>query len=368
MTMVTLRQEWVLLASVVTALLFLLFGAQWLADLSSVPWFAFMSLWLFVVILLSAFAIVRHAESIAAKVGEPLGTLVLTLAVTGIEVTMIAAVMYTGGGSSTLARDTMFAVMMIVLNGMVGLSLIIGGLRHHEQTYNLQGANAFLAVIIPLAVIGLVLPNFTHTTPGPTLSPVQEILVAVMSIGLYGVFLAIQNIRHREYFVHPGSAVGAVEDHGHATAHTTAYHFVFLALYLLPLVLLSKQLAVPIRYGIGVMHAPIGLSGFLVAVIILSPESLSAARAALSDQLQRAVNVLLGSVLATICLTIPAVLVIGIVTDQTITLGLDSVDTILLLLTLAVSTLTFTSPRTNVLLGAVHLLLFLAYLMLIFDK
>ncbi len=368
LTMTTLRQEWPLLASVVTALLFLAFGSHWLADLSSAPWFVFMSGWLFVVILLSAFAIVRHAESIAAKVGEPLGTLVLTLAVTGIEVMMIAAVMYSGNGTPTLARDAMFAVVMLVLNGMVGFSLLAGGLRHHEQTYNLQGANAFLAVIIPLAVIGLVLPNYTHTTQGPTLSSVQAIFVSVMSLGLYGVFLAIQNIRHREYFVHPGGAVGAAEDHGYATTHSTAYHFVFLAAYLLPLVLLSKQLALPINYGIGVMNAPVGLAGFLVAVIILSPESLSAVRAALSDQLQRSVNVLLGSVLATICLTIPAVLVIGLATHQTITLGLDPADTILLLLTLVVSTLTFASARTNVLLGAVHLLLFVAYLMLIFDK
>jgi Ca2+:H+ antiporter len=368
MTMTTLRHEWPLLVSVVTALLFLAFGSRWLADLSSAPWFALVSGWLFAVILLSAFAIVRHAESIAGKVGEPLGTLVLTLAVTGIEVMMIAAVMYSGKGTPTLARDAMFAVVMLVLNGMVGFSLLAGGLRFHEQTYNLQGANAFLAVIIPLAVIGLVLPNHTNTTLGPTLSSAQAVFVSIMSLGLYGVFLAMQNIRHREYFVHPGAAVGVAEDHGHATTNSTAYHFVLLAAYLLPLVLLSKQLAVPINYGIGVMNAPVGLAGFLVAVIILSPESLSAARAALSDQLQRSVNILLGSVLATICLTIPAVLVIGLTTHQAITLGLDPADTVLLLLTLVVSMLTFASARTNALLGAVHLLLFLAYLMLIFDK
>ncbi len=192
--------------------------------------------------------------------------------------------------------------------------------------------------------------------------------VSIMSLGLYGVFLAMQNIRHREYFVHPGAAVGVAEDHGHATTHSTAYHFVLLAAYLLPLVLLSKQIAVPINYGIGVMNAPVGLAGLMVAVIILSPESLSAARAALSDQLQRSVNILLGSVLATICLTIPAVLVIGLATHQAITLGLDPADTVLLLLTLVVSMLTFASARTNALLGAVHLLLFLAYLMLVFRQ
>lgn len=363
-----LRNEWPLLASVVTAALFLAFGSAWLADLTNGFWFSLMAGWLLAVIMLSAFAVVRHADYIAMNLGQPLGTLVLTLAVTGIEVMMISAVMFTGKGSATLARDAMFAVVMIVLNGMVGLSLVIGGLRYREQTYNLQGANAFLAVIVPLAVLGLVLPNFTRSSPGPTFSSAQAVFLGLMSIGLYGVFLAIQNIRHREYFVPSGKAAGAADDHGHSKGRSTLYHGAFLVSYLLPLVVLSKQLAVPINYGIAVMHAPVALGGFLVAVIILSPESLSAARAALADELQRAVNLLLGSVLATICLTIPAVLTIGLLTHQTISLGLDPVDMTLLVLTLAVSTLTFASARTNVLLGAVHLLLFLAYLMLIFDR
>ncbi len=196
-----LRQEWALPINIVTAALFLIFSKSWLADLSNPAWFAFILLWLFAVILISAFAVVRHAEELAHALGEPLGTLILTLAVTGIEVTMIAAVMYASGGGSSMARDAMFAVVMIVLNGMVGLSLLLGGLRHREQTYNLQGANAFMAVIIPLSVLSLILPNYTLTTPGPSLSSMQSIFLIVMSIGLYGVFLAIQNVRHREYFI-----------------------------------------------------------------------------------------------------------------------------------------------------------------------
>ena len=367
-----LWREWPLLLNLATTALFFRFGGVWLADLTDPAWFALMLAWLFTVILFSAFAVVRHAESLAVKLGEPLGTLVLTLSVTGIEVMIISAVMLTGEGSAVLARDAMFAVVMIVLNGMVGLSLLLGGLRYHEQTYNLQGANAFLAVMVPLAVLGLVLPNFTVSSPGPTFSPLQAIFLIIMSAGLYGVFLAIQNVRHRDYFILPNSGEAMAEHHGvenHGLEiRSVGHHVTLLLAYLLPLVILSKQIAVPLDYGIRVFHAPAALGGLLVAVLILSPESLAAARAALANQLQRSVNLLLGSALATISLTIPSVLTIGFITGQAIILGLDAVDTVLLVLTLAVSTLTFASARTNVLLGVVHLLLFLAYLMLIFEK
>lgn len=366
-----LSREWPLLGSLATMGAFLLFGSRWLADLSHPLWFTGILAWLFSAILVSAFAVVRHAEALAVRLGEPLGTLVLTLSVTGIEVMMIAAVMYTAKGGSSLARDSMFAVVMIVLNGMVGLSLLLGGLRYHEQTYNLKGANAFLAVIIPLAVLGLILPSFTSSTPGPTLSPFQAGFLVVMSIGLYGVFLAIQNLRHRDYFLVPESGDGGHDPFqlGHeGTPRAVVYHTVLLLAYLSPLLVLAKQMAVPINYAIQEWHAPSALGGFLIAVLILAPESLGAARAALANQLQRSVNVLLGSVLATISLTIPAVLCIGFVTGTSIILGLGSVDMIMLTLTLGLSTITFGSPRTNVLLGAVHLLLFLAYVMLIFEK
>ncbi len=364
-----MRREWPLLISVATAALFLAFGKPWLADLSHPAWFTFVVGWLFAVILVSAFAVVRHAELLAGKLGEPLGTLILTIAVTGIEVTMIVAFMYTGKGNSALARDAMFAVVMIVMNGMVGLSLVLGGLRHHEQTYNLQGANAFLAVIVPLAVLSMVLPNFTTAAPGPTLAPAQAVFVAVMSVALYGVFLAIQNLRHREYFIEPKSpASPRARPAGGRGFRSVGHHVVLLIAYLLPLVFLAEQLAVPIDHGISVLHAPVALSGFLVAIVVLSPEAMSAARAALANELQRSMNILLGSVLATISLTLPAVLVIGFVTERAIVLGLNAANMILLVLTLGVSTLTFASSRTNVLLGAVHLLLFLTYLMFMFDR
>jgi len=346
---------------------------MWLADLANVLWFALILGWLFGAILVSAFAVVRHAEGLAARLGEPFGTLVLTLSMSGMEMMMIAAVMYTGQGESSLARDTMLAIVMIVLNGLVGVSLLLGGLRYHEQTYNLYGANAFLAVILPLSVLGLVLPRFTVSSPGPTFSPLQSAFLIFMSVGLYGVFLAIQTTRHRDYFVLPSVTAVTTDNqgadlHGGFELQSVTYHSLLLLAYGVPIVLLAKQIAIPINYSISVLGAPPALGGLLVAALILSPESLAAVRAALANQLQRSINLALGTVLSSISLTIPAVLTIGFITKRTIILGLDNVDSILLLLTLVVSMLTFALERTNVLLGAVHLLLFLAYLILIFER
>ena len=296
----------------------------------------------------------------------------LTLSATGIEVSIIAASMFTGKGYPTLARDSMFAVVMIVLNGMVGLSLLLGGWRYHEQSYNLQGANAFLAVIIPLAVLGLILPSFTTSSPGPTFSTPQATFFIVMTVGLYGVFLAIQTTRHRPYFLWPiqESEEGVslkFDDHNGHEVRSVSFHAALLLLYFGPLVILAKQLALPIDHGIRVLGAPPVLGGLLVAVLVLAPELLAAARAALINELQRSINILLGLVLATISLTIPTLLTLGLMTGKTITLGLEPVDQVLLLLTLLSSTMTFSRNRTNVLQGAVHVLLFLAYLMLIFE-
>lgn len=361
-----LREEKVLILSLFTTVLFFFFGKEWLADLSNPLWLGFVSTWLFVVILLSAFAIVRHAESLAVLLGEPLGTLILTLSVIGIEVMMISAVMLTGEGKPTLARDTMFAVVMIILNGMVGVSLLIGGWKHHEQDYNIRGANSFLALIVPLAVLGLILPTYTKATPDPTFSPYQSIFVSIMSIGLYVVFLFIQNRRHREYFISTDAGNG--EHHHDFVIRTVSFHAVFLVAFILPLVVLAKQLAVPLEYGTRVFSAPTALAGFLVAILIISPEMMSAINAARRNELQRSINIALGSVLATIGLTIPAVLMIGLITGKTVILGLPAAETVLLGLSLILSTITFSHERTNILLGAVHLLLFLAYLMLLFES
>jgi Ca2+:H+ antiporter len=364
--------EWPLLFSVATTAAFLVFGARWLEDLGNPAWFAFMLLWPLITILLSAFCLVRHAESLAVKLGEPFGTLVLTLAVTGLEAMMISALMFYGPRESAVARDTMFAVIMIVLNGLVGLCLVLGGLRYREQTLNLYGANAFLAVILPLAVLVLVMPSFTTTTPDTSPSPLQSVFLIIMSVGLYCTFLALQTRWHREYFiVHVTAEMSSLaedaEYHGVHDVRSVPYHVAFLIAYMLPVLILAKQLATPIDYGVEKLGAPAAIGGFTVAALILAPESMAAVRAALSNHLQRAMNLSLGSVVASISLTIPAVLTIGFVTDKTLLLGLDPVEMVLLALSLTVSIITFMLPLTNVLLGAVHLLMFLAYIMLMFD-
>jgi Ca2+:H+ antiporter len=368
-----LREEWLLAVSIGTMLLFFVYGHTWFDDLSSLPWLLFLLAWLVGVMAFTIFAVVRHADVIAARLGEPLGTLVLTLVVTGIESVIIVSTMFAGGGNGTLARDSCYAVVMIVLNGMVGLSLLLGGLRHREQTYNLQGANAFLALIVPLAVLALILPNFTDATPGPAIAPLHAMFLIAMSIALYIVFLAVQNVRHRQYFISPnGSADAAAADEGEGmhsiwSARSTAYHALFLAAYFIPLSALGEEVGTPLNAAIRVFGAPAALGGVLVAALVLGPESVSGVRAALANQLQRSVNLLLGSVLATISLTIPAVLCVGLLLGKTVVLGLDPKNIVLLALTLVLSAMTFATSRTNVLQGAVHMLLFFAYVMLIFD-
>ena len=336
--------------------------------------------WLFGTMLWCAFGVVRHADCLAELLGEPYGTLILTLAVTVIELSLIATVMLHGANDPTLARDTMFAVLMIVLNGMVGLALLLGALRHREQHYNLQGAKAFLAVIIPLAVLTLILPDFTMSAGVPAFTPLQAGFFAAITIVLYGVFLTVQTVRHRNLFVEPGGRArppGGIPDplaldeagreHGHHELRSLPFHAAFLVLAMLPVVLLSKMLAVFVDYGVETLGAPAALGGIIIAILVLTPEGLGALQAALANRLQRSVNILLGSALSTIGLTVPAVLTIGLIIDRTVELGLDQIEMVLLLLTLAVSTLTFTGGRTNVLQGAIHLALFLAFALLIFD-
>lgn len=350
----------------ITTALFQLFGHGWLGDLSNPLWLGFLFLWLFVVILWSALRVVHHAECLAVKLGEPYGTLILTLSVITIEVMMISTLMLHGDDNPSLARDTMFAVIMIVLNALVGLSLLLGALRYREQAHNLQGASAYLSVIIPLAVLALILPDHTVTTSEPTLSGFQSVFLVVMCLALYGTFLAIQTVRHAGYFTSAGPA--HQDDHGHdePTAHSVPFHAVMLLAYLIPVVLLAEDIAVPIESGIDAFGLPVALGGFVVAALVLTPEAIGAIEAALANRLQRSVNILLGSVLATIGLTVPAVLIVSLVTGKPVELGLQNADTTLLLLTLAVSVVTFGSARTNLLQGMVHLTLFLAYAMLIF--
>ncbi len=358
-----MSREAPLIVVVVTAALFLLFGERWFATFDHLPFVALLSAWLFGSVMWAAFAVVRHADALAEALGEPLGTLVLTLSVTSIEVLMISAVMLKGADNPDLARDSMYSVVMIVLNGVVGLSLLLGGIRHREQHYNLQGANAFLAVIISLAVLGLVLPTYTRSVDGPRLSPGQEMFLAASALGLYAIFLGAQTVRHRSYFMS--------DDEPHPVEHHDGtrpiVHALLLVAYLGPVVYLAEQLAIPLDHSIDELGLPTGLAGLLIALLVVSPEALSALRGALANQLQRSVNIALGSAAATIGITVPAILLVSLFTGEPLLLGLEGAPAVLLQLTLLVSVVTLGSGRTSVLQGAVHLVLFFAYVVLIFD-
>jgi Ca2+:H+ antiporter len=354
--------------SVITALAFVVAGGRLYSEPASLARQALIFLWLFAVIMGAALSVVRHAEDLAVHFGEPLGTLILTLAVTIIEAASITAVMMHAKESAGVVRDTLFAVIMIILNGMVGASLLLGAWRHREQHYNLQGANAYLSVIIPLAVLSLIMPNYTQTTPGPSLSGPQETFLALMCVGLYAAFLFVQTGRHRGYFMssaeddedsHPGIA-GKVAMHWRA-------HALLLVAYMAPLVYLAEQFGRPIDDLIGSLQAPAALGGVIIAALVATPEALGAVRSALANHLQRSINICLGSLLATIGLTIPLMLLVSHLLGAPIELGLQNTSFMMLMLTLLLSVVTFASGRTNVLQGAVHMLLFLAYVLLIFQ-
>jgi len=361
-----IRAEFPLLVGLGTAAIFVAVGS----DLNELTTRALPLLgifvWLFAVILWSAMCVVRHADCLAIKLGEPYGTLILTLSAVSIEVVMISTAMLHGANNPTLGRDAIFAVIMIALNGLVGLSLMLGGLRYREQHYNIQGVNAYLNVIMALAVLGLVLPNFTTSTSGPTFSTEQGIFFASVSLLLYAVFLLIQTLRHRGYFLDVKETATQHSPHHLARVRSTGFHALMLLLYLATVVFLAEKFAIPLDNSIEQFHMPQAFGGAVIAALVLSPEGLGGVTASLHNQLQRSINILFGSVLATIGLTIPAVLMIGLLTKRSVSLGLQGGNLPLLLLTLAVSVVTFTSRKTNVLQGCIHLLLFAVFVLLIF--
>ncbi len=371
-----LRAEAPVLAGAATTVIFFTVGKDWADNFVHPALTAALFAWLFAAMMWCAFGVVRHAEVLAEVLGEPFGTLILTIAVISIEVAIMATVMLHGGPNPTLPRDTVFAVLMIVLNGMVGFSVVVGALKHRQQQYNLQGALAFLAVISCLAVLALVLPTFTTSTKGPTLSVLQATIFGVLTAGIYAGFLGIQTTRHRGFFMELAatgdSADGAHAKAGHAPGqggprYPIPLHALLLLLTLLPVVLLSKPLAHIIDYGIEVMHAPTALGGIIIAVLVLSPEGLTSFQAAHRNQLQRSVNLSLGSALSTIGLTIPSMLAISLITGTPLELGLAPADAVLLLLTLFIAQMTFSGAPTNILLGSVHLVLFATFIVLIFN-
>jgi Ca2+:H+ antiporter len=308
-------------------------------------------------------AAVFHAEVVAHRVGEPYGTLVLALAVTAIEVALIVSLMIAGGeAASGLARDTVFASVMIILNGMVGLCLLSGGRRHGEQSFGLFGVSAALATLAAISVLTLVLPNYTTTTFGPVYSNSQLMFIAAVSLVLYGTFVLVQTVRHRDYFL---PVVAEADEAVHAPPPSNQMMGLSATLLLVCLgavVLLAKALSPTLELAVTSLGAPKTLVGIIIAVIVLLPESIAAYQAAQANRLQTSLNLALGSALASIGLTIPAVAIVSLMTGWTLSLGIDAKSTVLLMLSLLVASLSLGTGRTTVMQGTVHLVIFAVYL------
>jgi Ca2+:H+ antiporter len=303
---------------------------------------------------------VHHAEVVAHQVGEPYGTLVLALAITVIEVALIVSMMLAGGPQTTaLARDTVFAAVMLILNGIVGLCLLAGGSKHREQTFGQLGVSASLTTLAAIAVLTLVLPNYTTSVVGPVYSASQLAFVAVVSLVLYGTFVLVQTVRHRDYFLpQTGEEAHAAPPGVKVAAMSSG----LLLLGLVAVVLLAKALAPTIEAAVDRAGAPKAVVGIIIAMVVLLPEGLAAFRAAQANRLQTSLNLALGSALASIGLTIPAVAIVSLATGWTLTLGLDVKSVVLLLLSLFVTSLSLSTGRTTVLQGTVHLVLLATYL------
>lgn len=311
----------------------------------------------------AVFAAVHHAEIIALRVGEPFGSIVLAVAVTVIEVALIVSILLGAkAGSEFLARDTVFATVMIVLNGIVGLCLVVGGMRHHEQSFQTAASSSALSVLGTLATITLVLPNYTLATPGSTYNTAQLAFVSVVCAALYAVFLFVQTIRHRDYFL----ADAAENDPVHDTPSDkiAAISVGLLLLSLVGVVLLAKTLSPALEAGIADAGLPQSFVGVVIAAVVLLPEGMAAVRAAAANRLQTSLNLALGSAMATIGLTIPVVAAFAILTGMTLQLGLGPEEMVLLVLSLFIGTVTLATGRTTIMQGAVHLVIFAVFLFL----
>lgn len=309
-------------------------------------------------------AAVHHAEVVAHKVGEPFGTLILALAITVIEVSLIVSIMLSeGAGSATLARDTVFAAIMLILTGIIGLSLLVGGYRFREQLFVKKGVSASLITVTAISILTLVLPNYTTSTPGPYYSTGQLLFIAVVSLVLYGSFVSVQTVRHRDYFLPEDDEASNENVHAPPPSVVTAFvSLAFLVAALVVVVVLSKKLSPAIEAGVESIGAPESLVGIIIAAVILLPESMAAIKAARRNRLQTSLNLALGSALASIGLTIPAVAILAYFSGFTVTLGIDMKSTLLLILSLFTIGISFNAGRTNVLQGIVLLVILAVYL------
>jgi len=308
---------------------------------------------------------VHHAEVVAHRVGEPFGTLILAIAITVIEVALIFSVMLAGGeNNATLARDTIFAALMIICNGLVGCCLLAGGVKHHVQVFRIEGAHSAFAALITLATLSLVLPGFTLSAPGPYYTAAQLAFVAIASLVIWAVFVFVQTVRHRDYFL-PLDAAPDEDAHAPLPSDAVAWtSFGLLLVALVAVVGLAKVLSPTIERGVAAAGAPASTIGVAIAMLVLLPETWAAIRAALANRLQTSINLAFGSALASIGLTIPVVALASVWLDIRLVLGVTPKDMVLLVLTFMVGTITIVSGRTTVMQGAVHLVIFATFLIL----
>ncbi|MEW6483688.1 MULTISPECIES: sodium-potassium/proton antiporter ChaA [Tatumella] len=352
----TRHTEYSLIFPIVALIVLWFFSHQ-----TSLPIVIAINLLTLVAILCSAFSVVRHADVLAHRLGEPFGSLILTLSVVILEVSLISALMATGGATPGLMRDTLYSIIMIVTGGLVGFALLLGGRKFATQYVNLAGVKQYLIAIFPLAILVLVFPN---ALPGGNFSTGQALLIALVSAAMYGVFLLIQTKTHQSLFIyeHEDDSDDGDPHHGKPSAHSSGWHGLWLVIHLLAVISVTKMNAPVLEQLLGDLHAPQQFTGFLIALLILSPEGLGAIKAVLANQVQRAMNLFFGSVLATISLTVPVVTLISVITGQPLIFGLEAPQMIIMCSVLLLSQISFSTGRTNVLNGAAHLALFVGYL------
>jgi Ca2+:H+ antiporter len=340
-------------------------SALLLAAAAFLPQHTILSLLCVAALVASVMAAVHHAEVVAHRVGEPFGTLVLALAVTAIEVALVVSMMLAGGPEkATLARDSVYAAVMIICTGVVGACVLAGALRHREQSFRIEGAGPALAALVTLSTMVLILPVFTTSAPIGIYSTAQIAFTAVASLSLWAVFVFVQTVRHRDYFLPPEAPANESVHAAPPTVRQAWLSFALLFVSLVVVVGLAKLLSPAIEAFVEAAGAPQAVIGVAIAAIVLLPEASAAVRAALADRLQSSMNLALGSALACIGLTIPAVALVSVWLDLPLALGLDPKDIALLGLTLLVSTITLGTGRTHLMQGAVHLVIFAAFLFL----
>ncbi len=328
----------------------------------------------------AAFGVVKEADELAHKLGEPYGTLILTLSIVSIEVLLIVAMMFGPEDNPTIGKDSIFSVMMIIMNLVLGLCILLGGLRHGEQEYNAQGTITYLSMIIMLGGISMMIPNFIEGKGNGEFTSIQAASISGLIILLYGFFLAYQMKGYRHLYIQPKpgqmeilfaqrNEIQQSEVHGQekVSKKEVLLRTIILLGMILPIVLLSHNLATLVDYGIKEMNLPPLLGGVLIAIIVFTPESMTAVKAAMNNEFQRAINLCHGAFVSTVGLTVPSVLIIGLIASKTVLFGMTTTETILFVITLILSMLSFSGRRTAPIVGIMHLVLFAVFVILIFN-